>query len=378
VSCQFNIEAYPYTGDPNVVVTSVTADIPGVGTATLCSANPQVIGIPPLPGGGWVADGVTPFRTDLSGPDGCTGSGPITVHAGDGSATGGVIPVRLLAHTLDETPPNPIPVPPPTSWPAGPDLGPTRAQAIMAGDDTQVGPIADLVLPSPGSFNNGGSVDGTVQLTLDPLVNGGACGFLACGPSLVNGGPTVVLRGVGTDVHTLNGGVACPPANDDLAGNVASGCQVAAPIGGSLVGTSDSTSLATAYGNRIWAPSGTCSPNNWPSPVLNGGTDLIPAIPRGDPRLITVAVTTMGGSFGPGDPHPIVAFAAFYVTGGADAVGCGDGPPPATALLPGGNEIWGHFLKFVEPSSSGGPTDVPCVPPTDSEDISACIATLVQ
>jgi hypothetical protein len=386
-ACTYNITAYPDTNDSNIAVDTVTADIPGVGSTTLCSTDLQNPPQGVLPGGGWKADGLVPFSSDsVSGDGTCTGGGPVTFHAGDGSATGGVVPVILSATTLDETPPNPIPAPPPTSWPAGPPLGPIKVQAVMAGNDTQVGPLGYVSLSSGGlgtSINHLTRVtDETVSLKLEPLVDGGACGYLGPGcvstDPLYNGGPEVVLRPAGTDVHTLNGAVVCPPAGDDLATNVTAGCQASLQPGDALAGSADATSLGTAYGKRIWAPAGVCAPNNWPVPVVNGGVDQISLIPRGDPRLITVALTNMGAPFGPGNQHPIVAFAAFYVTGGADAAGCGEPAPPATALVSGGNEIWGHFLKFAEPSSTGGPTADVCTPPADSGDISACIATLVQ
>jgi len=55
--------------------------------------------------------------------------------------------------------------------------------------------------------------------------------------------------------------------------------------------------------------------------------------------------------------------------------GCGDAPPPATADL--GSEVWGHFVQFVAPSSTGDPADTPCPTPTTT-DVAACIASLVQ
>ena len=86
-------------------------------------------------------------------------------------------------------------------------------------------------------------------------------------------------------------------------------------------------------------------------------------------------MTRIGAPFDASQNHPIVEFAAFYVTGwtGAAAAGCGnDTIPPATAAL--GNEIWGHIVKFVEPPSQGAPASAPC----DTQGIAACIATLVQ
>jgi hypothetical protein len=81
----------------------------------------------------------------------------------------------------------------------------------------------------------------------------------------------------------------------------------------------------------------------------------------------------------------VVSFAAFYVTGwDGMPSGCGDqfagATPAATASI--GNAIWGHFIRFVEPSGTGAPkkSGAPAndVCPQSSTDIAACIATLVQ
>jgi hypothetical protein len=230
-----------------------------------------------------------------------------------------------------------------------------------------------------------------VTVSLEPLVNAGACAYITCvanppasrDPAL-NGGPEIVLRPAATDVHTLNGSIACPLPDDgaNVAANM-KGCQslISVNVNGTcnasdappdcVVGVATTGSLSAAY-QHFWHVGSACSPNNWPA-----DPNAVSSIPRGDPRLITVAITPMAGSFGPGDEHPVTTFAAFYVTGGADAPdGCGTPRPPATASI--GNEIWGHFVKFVEASSMGAPSDQPCLTPSTSEDIGACIATLVQ
>lgn len=65
--------------------------------------------------------------------------------------------------------------------------------------------------------------------------------------------------------------------------------------------------------------------------------------------------------------------------------GCGNETLPAAtadATADLGGEVWGHFIRFVEPSgvgapkNSGTPANDRCDP--NSTDIAACIATLVQ
>jgi hypothetical protein len=202
-------------------------------------------------------------------------------------------------------------------------------------------------------------------------------------------GPVTLLRARGGTASnpTLNGAVDCADAqafSQEIRygctsffqvhpQSVCSGSATAPPDCMQGVGTG---SVTSAY-NALWAPTGNCSrtPNNWPS---------YPNIPRGDPRLITVPVTRVGGAFTPGSRHPVVSFAAFYVTGWEGMPsGCGDQNAAATAAATAdlGNEVWGHFVRFVEPSSTGAPqnsgTSSDACPVTTT-DIAACIATLVQ
>jgi hypothetical protein len=267
------------------------------------------------------------------------------------------------------------------------DLG--QVQSVMAGDDQQEGPIRNFTLSTTSLNNNGGAGSGpttfseTMTLVLDPLHSDEA------------GDIGVVIRGESADTAGsqplsgfLSGGVQCLSgvfANGTAVQNaVEAGCPDTYTPGTSTVttmtnGGSGSGALQTAY-NALW-----CSrPNNWGS---------YPDIPRGDPRLIVVNVTTPGAPFsrGAGDPgktNPLIRLAAFYVTGWAGA-SCGssdpgnDAAPVATAA--GAGRIWGHFIKFVRPPSTGTPAASPCTwiedgpnPPGTRNDVEACIATLVR
>jgi len=261
----------------------------------------------------------------------------------------------------------------------GPGGGTTQfdnAQQIMAGNDQHEGPIKDFTLSQISTHDDDPPITETIDLTPD---------------SLVNAGPTTVLRArSGSGDHSLNGVVDCAgsaasPDTQSFADRMLYGCtssyRVHEP---SLCGPpSDPTDppsciqgaapVGSLGFDALWAPGGNCTntPNQW---------GAYPSIPRGDPRLITVPVTRIGNEFSSGDDHPVISFAAFYVTGWSGMpAGCGDPMPPATASL--GGEVWGHFIRFVEPSGTGTPqrtgTDADLCDP-NSTDIAACIATLVQ
>jgi hypothetical protein len=88
-------------------------------------------------------------------------------------------------------------------------------------------------------------------------------------------------------------------------------------------------------------------PNNW---------SHFPNIPSTDPRIVQVFITPYGSFGGSGNkPYPIQTFAAFYVTGW-DSDTCGSDDPA------GKDQLVGHFIKYVNPSSGSGGGGQPCTP----------------
>jgi hypothetical protein len=307
--------------------------------------------------------GVSANGTAFTGAE-SSWNGTLSFAAGSGEPGNGTIPIRLVGRyrNLNNQ---------------GRPVGPVRTyqfgqvQAVMAGNDQHEGPINTFNLSQVSAHDNQ-NVDETIELHLDQL-----------------GGTrlTVVRAGGGGD-GMLTGAVDCADSQS-FSQQLAFGCKssfqihpqslcsgaVTAPPN-CIQGANSSGSLASAY-NALWAPGGNCSrtPNRWSS---------YPNIPRGDPRLITVPVTRVGSSFSPGALHPVISFAAMYVTGWRGMPsGCGDQDAAATAAATAdlGNEVWGHFVRFVTPSSTGAPqnsgTSSDACPVTTT-DIAACIATLVQ
>lgn len=103
---------------------------------------------------------------------------------------------------------------------------------------------------------------------------------------------------------------------------------------------------------------------------------LYPNLPANDTRIVPVMLTSFGAFSGSGQTTvPITNFATFYVTGWAKATGgkaagayCkGDDVPPAKGW------ILGRFIKYIDPSSSGGGS-VDC----DLNALGSCVAILVK
>jgi hypothetical protein len=261
---------------------------------------------------------------------------------------------------------------------------PQREQRVMAGNDRQQGPIRNFTLGTTSVNNNGGggpangptNFTEAITLILDPLHSdqGGDLRSIIRGATTVTGNPANGF---------LSGALTCGPNGPaPVADAVADGCtgpfapgaaRTVMPTGGSGSGA-----LQAAY-TAAWC----AGPNNWGS---------YPSIPRGDPRLIIVGVSTPGAPFnqssgGTGNSQATTRFAAFYVTGwmGQTASCTGNDPaPPAIAADAGA--LWGHFVKFVRPPSSGTPmsTGDPDEDlcrwndPVTRNDVEACIATLVR
>jgi hypothetical protein len=247
-------------------------------------------------------------------------------------------------------------------------------QSIMAGNDSQEGPIADLTLGTTG-FTGGGDYDQTVTLTLRPLrsddlptdVAVPIRGAAPAAGNFLSGAATCPAGGPGGTSDAIRLGCHGPFAAD--AGSCPSGTTCSFAI------RSGDSGLSSAY-NDAWCD------------FVNRWSDYPADIPRNDRRLIVVAVTTPGAAFDGGDPdnpdnsEPIERFAAFYVTGWAGASCPGpdpqnDLPPPALNEIYGG-AIWGHFIKFVRPPSTGTPADTTCKTESATRGVTACIATLVR
>jgi Flp pilus assembly protein TadG len=101
-------------------------------------------------------------------------------------------------------------------------------------------------------------------------------------------------------------------------------------------------------------------PNHWVSGLPYEQQSINP----NDPRIRDIYLTTEGSLTGSGD-FPIVGFAAFYVTGWTNSPNnCNttNEKPPSTTQQQGGggNDIWGHYMDYVDLTAGSNPGVDPC------------------
>jgi hypothetical protein len=254
-----------------------------------------------------------------------------------------------------------------------------QQQAIMAGDDRREGPIRNFTLSVTAVDQPPFSE--TITMELDPLHSDGV------------GDLRVPIRGAApSSGNFLSGAVTCgangPSSVTGATGSIAAGCNGPfAPAAACVAGSTCSLTVMPGGGSGSDALEGAYDSNNtrWCSTPNSWGS--YPDIPRGDPRLILVAVVSPGAAFsqsgGSGNSQPISRFAGFYVTGWAnDSCGSsnpGNDPPPPVIDTSNPGAIWGHFVKFVAPPGSGSPTETPCEwAGAPGNDVELCIAALVR
>ncbi len=115
------------------------------------------------------------------------------------------------------------------------------------------------------------------------------------------------------------------------------------------------------------------------------GTNFNP----GDPRIVTIFLTTTEGFTGSGqNTYPITGFIEVYITGfgrinGNGSLGiddpCPGNAPPNDLDLGGGNgsgyAVWGHILNWVIPAPGATPSGRICNPGRSAQ---PCVAVLVD
>jgi hypothetical protein len=98
----------------------------------------------------------------------------------------------------------------------------------------------------------------------------------------------------------------------------------------------------------LLSPGGNCVANNWGS-----------TIPDGDPRALTMVITSPQDLNKNGVPTAIHNFATFYVTGWDTSGSIPNCTPAGTnEPYPGSSKaskgaIWGHWIKYVDPNAQG-------------------------
>ena len=164
-----------------------------------------------------------------------------------------------------------------------------------------------------------------------------------------------------------NAGTSCPSTASSLWGTVQPWDCVAIQTG------SATNQVARGLNLRILGdekPTLCTSPNHW---------SLFPAIPPGDPRVLSVFITPFGSFGGSGNAVvPVTKLGSFYVTGWTGqgggfknpCQGNGDDPVPNNDA---GN-IVGHFIKYVFTNTGGGGSGQTC----DFNAFGGCIAVMTD
>jgi hypothetical protein len=175
-------------------------------------------------------------------------------------------------------------------------------------------------------------------------------GAIDCGQGNAGGKAleNAVRDGCPSGVYLWNPGDACVvPTADPI--------NCVQPVPGNKVGTAVVDGLKARIGSSC---------NNW-----NAWRDNRTAIPPGDPRAITVIITSPANLSGNqnGPPIPVLKLATFYVTGldnqTGNGLGCNNDPyPPNGSSNPAVQKasVWGHWIKYVLPSGVGEGSGDPC------------------
>jgi hypothetical protein len=123
--------------------------------------------------------------------------------------------------------------------------------------------------------------------------------------------------------------------------------------------------MANSASSALNARFASCPANNWPGPIADG-----------DPRVVKLMITDFSALDGSGKTSvPVTNFAAFYITGWqSDKATCSNNqawPFPGT---PDKGDVWGHFMKYVEPDPDAT-GEAGCPPPPA---ITPCTPVLVK
>jgi hypothetical protein len=183
-----------------------------------------------------------------------------------------------------------------------------------------------------------------------------------------------------TPQYTINKGTPCQAASFYNFPQAAPWDCTVTQTGGS-VGQVDDGMLCRTQG-KCYSPRQCTSPIHWKDANGDGKITVPEDIAPGDPRLMSVFVTSFGAFSGNGTQViPITNFGTFYVTGWSrNGGGQGDPcsgqpglPDPDPVPTKTGGWIVGHFIKYVDTIGGGG-TGTPC----DFSSFGSCVVVLTK
>jgi len=239
----------------------------------------------------------------------------------------------------------------------------TGVQRVYSGDDTDSGPVKTIDVAEGASrtysaaagahtFTVTVGLEGSLSLSTSAqtvalrLTGGSRTTAIDCDATGASAWRAAIINGCQTP-YQINASDVCPDPNPP------SGPADCVPVETGKMASSAADALNTRFA--------ACPANNWP------------AYTDDDPRIVQLMVTDFSALDGSGKTTiPVQDFAAFYVTGW-DGANCGNNqawPFPGSSDK---GDIWGHFIKYVEPNPNGVATDV-----CDPNGLTPCIPVLVK
>jgi hypothetical protein len=237
-------------------------------------------------------------------------------------------------------------------------------QRAYAASSTTSGTIDNVVVSEGGVGDANSFQQGT---THNLVVTAAVAGSLQDAQSV--GDPLYVMRFPTGNTTSQTGAIACPPGGQGgLKQDLASGCSGTYQCNGS-----------TALGCISDSPCANTNPSPGPADCVNADTGLAtgqlrqgmatrmanapcpnnwssyPNIPTNDPRIVQVFVTSYGSFGGNGQAsYPIQSFASFYIMGWDGDPCNSDTFPPGENAGSAKDQIWGHFIQYVDFKNTGG------------------------
>ena len=239
----------------------------------------------------------------------------------------------------------------------------TGVQRVFSGDDTDSGPVKTIDVSEAGARTYSaaagthtfavtiglkGSLDlsTSAQVVALRLTGGSRTTAIDCDATGASAWRAAIINGCQTP-YQINATDLCPDPSPP------SGPADCVPVEPGKMANSAASALNTRFAG--------CPPDNWPDYADT------------DPRIVKLMITDYSALDGSGKTSvPVQDFAAFYVTGW-DGANCANNQPWPFAGSSNKGDIWGHFIKYIQPDPNAVAKDV-----CDPNGLTPCIPVLVK
>ena len=236
-------------------------------------------------------------------------------------------------------------------------------QRVFSGDDTDSGPVKTIDVSESGVRNYSASagshtfsvtigLKGSLDLSTSAqvvalrLTGGSRTTAIDCDATGASAWRTAIINGCQTP-YQINPSDVCPDLSPP------SGPADCVPVETGKMANSAADALNTRFA--------ACPANNWPDYTSS------------DPRIVKLMITDYSALDGSGKTTiPVQDFAAFYVTGW-DGASCANNQPWPFPGSSDKGDIWGHFIKYIQPDPNAVAKDV-----CDPKGLTPCIPVLVK